>query len=314
MADVQSPIFFDLSDWSVIVINGNDRKSFLHSFCTNDINKLESGNICEAFIPEIKGRILGHVFVLSHEDHLTLLSTPGSNEVVAPHLTKYRLGVDAEVTDVTDQNFLLGVIGPQSWQTLNLESEPSINELRTATLTGTEFAAARLDVTNLPTLFIFGEKSQFDAVQKHLSEAGVTAGKNTLFNRLRIEAGFPIVGQDLSDANIAQEAARTEQTISFEKGCYLGQEPIARLDAMGHTNKELRGLIIDSSNIEVGANVIADDKIIGTISSCSSHESNKSVALAVIRSKYTKPGTEVTIQTATGETIPATVYWPRLNS
>ncbi|MCA9000002.1 MAG: hypothetical protein KDA80_23600, partial [Planctomycetaceae bacterium] len=90
-------ICFDLSEWSQITITGDERREFLHNFCTNDIKRLQPGQGCEAFVPDIRGRILGHVLVFATDSSLRLVAVPGSADAIAPHLRKYLLGNDAEV-------------------------------------------------------------------------------------------------------------------------------------------------------------------------------------------------------------------------
>jgi folate-binding protein YgfZ len=130
---------------------------------------------------------------------------------------------------------------------------------------------------------------------------------------LRIEAGLPIYGVDLTDENLAQEAARTGDVISFTKGCYLGQEPIARIDAMGHVNRELRSLRISGDSIpSPGARVFSDaagSAAAGTVTSAAfSFGSNSPVAMALLRSSAAKPGTPVFVE-VDGSLTPATVFW-----
>ncbi|MCA9021592.1 MAG: aminomethyltransferase family protein, partial [Planctomycetaceae bacterium] len=134
-----------------------------------------------------------------------------------------------------------------------------------------------------------------------LLEAGaVPAGQQT-FDALRIESLYPIYGVDLTDANLAQEASRTAQSISFKKGCYLGQEPIARIDALGHVNKEIRSIGLEGSWVPpVGATVfvLGDDgpEEAGTItSSARSFGKYPAVAMAVLRKNAYEPGTAVEV-------------------
>ncbi|WP_417849312.1 YgfZ/GcvT domain-containing protein [Thalassoglobus sp.] len=304
-------LLFDLSVWSQIQITGVDRKSFLQSFCTNDIIKLDSGAVCEAFIPDIKGKILGHLFVVAEDEHLTLLAVPGSNETVAPHLTKYLLGVEAEVHDTTSDTALLCLAGDNVADFIGETVSLELNQGKKIELGGTSVLIVRVDITNFPTYLISGSREEIQIAQLHLLEKGVSVGTDSQFERLRIEAGFPFAGMDISEANIAQEAARTEQTISFTKGCYLGQEPIARLDAMGHTNKELRGLVIEAESVSIGASVLAEEKEVGTITSVAQRDDGTSVGFAILRTKFAKPGTSLVVTDAVG-TYPATVFWPRL--
>ncbi|MEW4490042.1 glycine cleavage T C-terminal barrel domain-containing protein [Thalassoglobus sp. JC818] len=293
---------FNLAGWTQVLLSGPDCKSFLQSFCTNDISKLQAGDVCEAFIPDIKGRILAHVIVLAGEDSLRLISGPGTGEVLVPHLTKYLLGLNAEVVDVTATSRLLVVAGEDGIQALDAKEF--------ADQTGAQVVS--LDVLAEPSIWISAAAEHVDAIESRLQSQGVTEGTEAEFERLRIAAGFPLVGRDLSDANIAQEAGRTDRAISFTKGCYLGQEPIARLDAMGHTNKELRGLLAEHEAIPVDSVVLAEEKEIGRISSVASLGEGRSIALAVIRTKFASPGTSVAITTENG-TFPATIYWPRLD-
>ena len=137
--------------------------------------------------------------------------------------------------------------------------------------------------------------------------AAVTPAGGAVFEALRIEAGFPLYGVDISEDNIAQEAGRTKQAISFTKGCYLGQEPIARLDAMGHVNRELRGMRLAEGPVPRGQTPVFDEsgaQQVGTITSAAmSYADNKPVALAMLRAQATRPGTSVRVRHADQETV-----------
>ncbi len=302
---------FDLPTWSQIQISGADRKSFLHSFCTIDINKMDAGAVCEAFIPDIKGKILGHVFVVSEEEQLTLLAVPNVNDTVSPHLTKYLLGVEANVNDMTNDSVMFCLVGDNIAEFVNELGDLQLNRATKLNFGESSFMVARVDVTNFPTYLVYGSRENIALAQTTLLEAGVQQRTNEQFERLRIEAGFPFSGIDISEKNIAQEAARTEQAISFTKGCYLGQEPIARLDAMGHTNKELRGLVIEAEQVSIGATVLAEEKEVGTLTSVAQREDGTTVGLAILRTKSSKPGTNLVVTDEIG-TFPAEVFWPRI--
>ncbi len=109
-----------------------------------------------------------------------------------------------------------------------------------------------------PGWTLVGPRDWIAQCQASLLASGALAGTAALFEQLRIEAGFPHYGVDLSEANLAQEANRTSRAISFQKGCYLGQEPIARIDALGHVNRALCSVITTGpSTIPYGADVFA---------------------------------------------------------
>lgn len=303
---------FDLSNWSVIQITGPDRKSFLHSFCTNDINKLSEGQVCEAFTPDVKGRILGHVFVINLPDRLTLLSVPGTNENIAPHLTKYLVGVEAEVNDRSTVEGVALIVGDFAAAGLPTEQPQANAQVSEFEMDGNNLHLFQYDITPQPTYWITGSIEGIAALVSSMKGSEIAIGTEEEFQSLRIAGGFPFAGTDITDANIAQEAARTEQAISFTKGCYLGQEPIARLDAMGHTNKELRGFHIAGTNLSPRAKFVVDGNEVGQLTSVAAWEDDSSVGLGIIRIKFAQPGSSVDVVTETG-TYTAKVFWPKLS-
>ncbi len=134
------------------------------------------------------------------------------------------------------------------------------------------------------------------------------------FDALRTEAGFPLYGIDITDANLAQEVNRTAQAISFTKGCYLGQEPIARIDAMGHVNQQLRGIRLSAGPVPAaGTEVLTTDgdpRKIGQITSAAmSYGTNLPVALGYLKRNYDSPGLEVGVASSAA-TIRGEVFWP----
>lgn len=137
-----------------------------------------------------------------------------------------------------------------------------------------------------------------------LVQAGVQHAGEDEFHSRRIAAGFPLFGIDISDDNLAQEVGRTALAISFTKGCYLGQEPIARIDAMGHVNRQLCRIELPSGPPPApGTPVLdkptSDGKVVGAITSSTSRglgEADKPLALAYLRSVFAKTGTQVFVE------------------
>ena len=156
----------------------------------------------------------------------------------------------------------------------------------------------------MPNFLISAERACIAQLWQHLIENAVRPAGAEAFEAIRIESLLPMHGRDISDDNIAQEAARTELAISFTKGCYLGQEPIARLDSLGHVNKVLRGLrITDDSVIEVGAVItsVDEDQEIGRVTSWAAIPGQAaSVALSFVRRRFMQDGTQVHVQTKNG--------------
>ena len=171
----------------------------------------------------------------------------------------------------------------------------------------------RVPFTCQPTFMLTVEAELLGRLWDALSFHDARPSGSDVLDPLRIEAGMPVYGQDISDEHIAQEVGRTAQTISFTKGCYLGQEPIARLDALGHVNRELRGVRFESSvAVVVGCPVFdhTGEKEVGRISSvaaCPGQEA--SVALTTLRRECTGPGTAVRLKPTPGESVPGEVFW-----
>lgn len=243
---------FVLSDRTELTLTGKDRASFLHGFCTNDINKLPVGHSCEAFITSIKGRALGHVWVTAFENRLLLEGSPNQSETLLPHLKKYIIMEDVQLEETSTSRDLLYLVGPETVDLiakLNLVIDV-VHRGMTVTIAANELLGCEdhgdvnIDVIAQDWLgepgLLFRVPCEVSGLvwQKLVELNAEPCGRET-WERMRVESKFPHYGQDITEQNICQEVGRTEQAISFRKGCYLGQEPIARLDALGHVNKEL---------------------------------------------------------------------------
>lgn len=280
-AAVEGAVHFELHDWTVLRLSGPDRKAFLHSFCTNDINGMALNSACEAFITNARGRILGHVIVIDQAEQLLLLSVPEAAVVLVPHLQMYSLGRDVEILNVSAGSVVHCLTGPLA--------EEAVLKLATS--------VSRYDFLGQPTWLSVQSTQDGRRPPAPFATAGIPLGTPEVLQTLRVAAGFPWCGRDLTDENLAQEAARTSQCIHFRKGCYLGQEPIARLDAMGHTNRELRLLATPGlMTIAAGTSVLSGDTIVGQVtSSAISVLHQETLSLAVVRVKHGSPGTKLMV-------------------
>lgn len=314
----RSAISFELPGWSQIELSGTGAKAFLHNFCTNDVNRLTPGESCEAFVCDIKGKILAHVRIIALANSLRLIGVPGTAAVLCPHLTKYLLDAPVIVTDRSDELELLCLSGDDLENVIR-EATGKVMNVRTGQtdlleLSGEILLFAGTDMVGDSGILISGKRNTLQAFQEKLSSQPVAQGSSELFEVRRIEAGFPWYGRDIGIEELAQSAARNTQAISFTKGCYLGQEPIARLDAMGHTNREVRGLLIPGKQVSVGDTVRVNEKEVGRITSVADSPSRSAaVALALLRTQHAASGTQVTVRTHAGD-VDAQVYWPSVNA
>jgi len=295
---------FDLTGRTHIELTGGDRATFLHNFCSNDIKKLAAGQGCEAFVTNIKGRVLGHVFVFATETSLWLDADPGCGNDLVAHLDKYLIVEDVEIHHRSDELEELLCVGPEAGgllgELLNIDAAgmPAYGVAR-AEVDGHPVQIRRTPWTGHPEWALVAPVVALPGLWDQLTGSGCQPAGALAFDALRIEAGTPRYGIDISEDNIAQEANRTERAISFTKGCYLGQEPIARLDALGHVNKLLCVLQVDSDQIPPAGATVMDDagNEIGRVTSAAlSPGAGQAVALAIVKASHAKPETAVSVR------------------
>ena len=308
LAVQRSAAVIDVSDRAQIEMRGKDARAFLHNFCTNDIKGLAAGNGCEAFVTNVKGRILAHVFVFTGDTSVWIEAGPGEEAKLLTHLDRFLFSEDVQMRGRTDEYGELLLTGPASAERLSLlgVSAHALEPLQHAWYPrdGVGLFVRRADLLGHCGFLLSAERGNLIALWRELVSAGIRPCGAEAFHACRIEAGFPLYGLDLSEDSLAQEAARTERAISFTKGCYLGQEPIARIDALGHVNRQLCRMRLDATTApEAGDVVLADDQQqVGAITSSARVPGEPhSVALAYLRTGCSKPGTPLMVGTGQGQ-------------
>ncbi len=289
---------FDLTGRTHIEMTGKDRVKFLHSFSTNDIKSLAVGRGCEAFLPTIQGKVLAHLFVFAEADSLWLDSIPGCAAQIVPHLSKFRIREDVEFVDRTSELGVLFLTGPDAEDWLKrLDLPVVLSPLQHGRARNERLQVRRVDLLGVPGWELCLPAQEAAALWTQITTAGIKPAGMDVFQALRIESGMPWYGLDITTDNLAQEVARTATAISFNKGCYLGQEPIARIDALGHVNQELRSLHFASVPAPASGTQlfgVEDDKAIGRItSSVISPADDLPVALGYVRRNFNTAGSLV---------------------
>jgi tRNA-modifying protein YgfZ len=288
----------DFSDRTQIEFTGADRAKFLHNLCTNAVRDLPAGRGCEAFVLDVKGHIVGHVFVFVGPESVVLETVPGQAEKLLAHFDRYLIREDVQLHDRSTDWAELLLSGPNAATVLtNLGAKVPENRLdhNPAEIAGVQVWLRRVDLAGPDGFLIACRRDDFPAVQSRLS-ADATACGMDVFETARIEAGTPLYGRDITAENLPQEIDRDRLAISFTKGCYLGQETVARIDALGHVNRLLR-LVKFSGDVvpPVGTELqTADsDKPIGHVtSSCWSPRLNAPIAIALIRRGHHEIGNQ----------------------
>jgi folate-binding protein YgfZ len=293
---------FDRSDRVRLAIKGPDRAKFLHNLLTNEIKRLPIGKGCEAFVTSTQGKTLAFVSVLAGDDLILLRTDAGATAGLVPHLTKYGVFDDVVIEDESASTFEYHLAGPATEAILRrcgAELPETVDLAHLATrIAGLPVRLIRESPTTLPGFTLIGAAVAALELKECLlqqgGELGLVEGGPEAFEVLRIEAGTPVFGKDITERNLPQEIGRDDRAISFVKGCYLGQETVARLDALGHVNQLLKGLVLEPGSPcpEPGATLEAGGKRVGAITSAAfSPVRNAPIALAIIRTTHITAGT-----------------------
>jgi folate-binding protein YgfZ len=310
---------FDRSDRYRIEVTGPDRAKFLHNLTTNEVKRLAAGRGCEAFVTSTQGKTIGYVIILVVDDRIVVRSDPGGMELALPHFRKYGIFDDVTIGDRTGETFELHLVGAGSDELVRRVGgslpEPAEYAHASAEVGACAVRVIRESPTGLPGLTLIGDRPNTAVVTEALKAAGppgeLTELDPSVFEALRIEAGTPVFGKDITEKNLPQEIGRDARAISFVKGCYLGQETVARIDALGHVNQVLKGLAFEPGSAcpVSGWALEAEGKRVGTIMSAAvSPSRGRPLALALIRTSHARAGTPLRVEIAPGfEPVAATV-------
>jgi folate-binding protein YgfZ len=297
-----------------IELSGPDRATFLHNFSTNEIRKLAAGSGCEAFLTNVQGKTLAHGFVFATGETLVFETVSGQAEKILKHLDHYLVSERVELADRSQKWSELLLAGPSARQMLagisNVPPPQAQLSHMSATLAGRPVSLRMADLTGPEGFLISSSADELAQVSAALEEAGATSCGDAAFSAARVEWGFPFFGAEISDNNLPQEVGRDALAISFTKGCYLGQETIARIDALGHVNKTLVGIRFTGSAVPpVGSELFAGDKVVGQVtSSAFSPRLSCPLALGYARRGSNAPQTRLTSAVGEAEVVALPVH------
>jgi folate-binding protein YgfZ len=302
--------FVELAGRTLIDVSGADAVAFLHSFTTSDIKKLPVGRGCEAFVTSPQGKTLGHVLILRGEKSLLLCTTAGQAATLIGHLERYVISEDVTLRDLSTERTTLLVAGARAAEVLHqatgAEPPGELLAWKIVTLAGQEVTLARVEYAGPYSYFLLVPTAHVSAVEAALEKFGAAGCSMAATEMVRIEAGFPLFGQDITDDNLPQEIGRDARAISFTKGCYLGQETIARIDALGHVNRQLVGVRFFGDGIpSAGTPLAVSEKVVGHVTSAAwSPRWGDPLAIALVRRAQAKPGTELASPTGNQIVVP----------
>lgn len=314
MPRLDAPTWFDRSARTRLEVTGPDRAKFLHNLTTNDVKRLKPSAGHEAFVTSPQGKTLAYVQILATDDALIVRSDPGTAPSFVPHLQKYGVFDQVAIEDRTAETVEYHFTGPGADAALvglGLVADALLTQPldhAAVPLESWTIRVVREDPLGLSGWTLIAPVEAADALRTWLDKSGFAAGNEATWEPLRIAAGTPVSGRDVQAGNLPQEVGRDSRAINFVKGCYLGQETVARLDALGHVNKILRGGRVEGSLVVPldGTPLLADDgKPTGTITSAAfDPDRGTPVFLAYVRVGQAGAGTRLRLGPTSDGTEP----------
>jgi len=296
----------DFSAAGKLQVSGKNSVQFLNGLVSNDVKALEAGEGMLAAFPTLQGKLLALCRIYNLGAHLLLELDAINREKILKNLSRFIPAGEFFVTDVSDHFALLSLQGPRSMELIEVLTGQAIDDGRRR-IGERRIAGAQVHIASHSRcgemgfdLFIpveFARKTLETILARGIIFGARQAGSGA-FEIARIEAGVPREGVDAGENYIILES-ELESAVSYTKGCYLGQEVIARIHWRGQPAKRLRGLLIEAGQSPApGAEIFAEDgKKVGEITSgAHSFALDRFIALGYVHRYYLTPGTDFTLK------------------
>jgi folate-binding protein YgfZ len=300
---VEAASIFDVSPRGKVEVSGPDAPTFLHNLCTNDVVNLPLGGGCEAFFTTAKAKVVAHaliyhVRVAGGRDALWLDVAPGQAVPLIRHLDHFLISEQVEFSDRTPDFAQFHLAGPRAADVLAAalgEPVPDLGPLQHMERTFGEAATChvrRHDPLGVPGYDLVCLRPRAVEVWERLRAAGARPAGVDTYEVLRVEAGTPEFGKDIDENRFVVEVGRAD-AVSYDKGCYLGQEPIVMArDRAGHVNRTFRGLKLkDGQPVPAGTRLFAENKEVGVVTSSVVSPRFGAIGLGYVRRGQEQPRT-----------------------
>jgi len=300
---------------------GADRIGYLHRIVSCDVQDLKPGDIAGGLFLTARGRVVADFLLGVLPDRVEILAPFEARQALVQGLSKYAIADEVAFEDRAGASALLGVVGPRADEIVRRlregegpgEEGPAILETR---LAGADAVLIRTRRADFPVRLLLVEAAAAPGVFLAARAAAEAAGGGLLGARglemLRVEGGIPRLGAEFGEETLPQEAGLAGH-VSFTKGCFLGQEPVARLQNRGHTNRGLAGIRLGAGTPvpAPGSAVRLGEKEVGRITSAVlSATLGVPIALALLRHEAGAPGTAVIVETPEGPNSGVTTSLP----
>lgn len=306
---LETAVVADLSFRGRLCLTGSDRQRFLHGQVTNDVHRLKVGEGCYAALITAKGKMVSDLNLYVLQEEILIDFEPGLAEKVAQRLEKYIIADDVQVVDASPHYGLLSVLGPkagEAMRAIRFEIELPSKPMTFGAVQDASFGEIYL--VNQPRLGtpgfdLFVPAESMGALMEKLRTAAQSVGGRACGwlaqEMARVEAGIPRFGVDMDESNLPPEAGLEARAISYTKGCYIGQEVIARIRTYGQVAKSLRRLRLADDLPQLpakGDKLFKDGKEVGYITSATRPPTlNGNIALGYVRKEVKQLGTELNL-------------------
>jgi folate-binding protein YgfZ len=279
----------DRSERGKLLVTGADAAEYLQGQLTSDVEALEPGDGQYAALLDRKGHMQADMRVLRlGPEEIWIDTEPEALAATLRHLTMYSIGREVAVADVASERAILSLIGPRAFELSGGAVLPE-HASEAGTVAGVEHVA----VGSRGGVDLIVAAAEADRLHAALLEAGAVEVGAEAVEILRIEAGVPRFGAEMTTETMPAEAGIVEDAVSFTKGCYIGQETVARLYYKGKPNRHLRGLRL-SAAVEPGAALRLGEKEVGRLGGAAVSPAFGPIGLAILR-REAEPGADLAV-------------------
>jgi folate-binding protein YgfZ len=301
-----STALVDRSHWGVIALSGDDRLRFIHNQTTNAFLTRQPGEWCDTVFVTSTARTMDLVTAYVTDDAVLLLTSPGQDQRLMDWMDRYIFPADkVALKNLTTDIATFSLLGPDSpglLQQIGVSPMPQGGAAQhcLAAVNGVSVRVAVGSGITLDGYTLLVDVDQAEAIWTALLEAGAVPAGEVAWNQLRIQQGRPMPEAELTEDYNPLEAGLWH-TISFDKGCYIGQETIARLNTYQGVKQQLWGLQL-SAAVPPGTSIMVGDEKVGTLTSMLA-TANGPMGLGYIRTKAGGAGLNVSVGNAQGTVV-----------
>lgn len=285
-AMVRAAAVVDRSHRGVLAVPGDDRLSWLHLLLTQHVAELPDGAGTETLVLDVNGRVLHHAVLAHVGDTVWLDTEPGEAAVVLDYLSRMRFWSKVEPRDATGELAVLTVVGPETPGVLERAGVPAPNGAYASALLPGGGVVRRMPWPRPDAADLLVPRAEKDVWFARLVAAGARPAGTMAFEALRVEALAPRLHRDTDDRTIPHEVGWIGSAVHLSKGCYRGQETVARVANLGRPPRRLVLLHLDAGDEELpvpGHPVLRDGRPVGRVGSVVLHHELGAVALALVK-------------------------------